>query len=216
MNSQRLPIFPLSIVLFPGVTVPLHLFEPRYRQLLKDIQDTDRRFGIVCPIRDSGESRVPVGRVGCIAHVTEIEMLPDGRSNILVVGRERFAIDHFLDDEAPYHLAMVSVFEDHHTDVPPVALTLAADELAQNFRRVVRAVHALSDRDASAPTLPDSATQIPWTVASMIDLDLDARQRLLSDRMLSSRIATVDRVLRNALPDLEIRAALHVREAEAE
>lgn len=196
------------MVLFPGTAAPLHLFEPRYRQLLTDIRAGDQRFGLLCSMPDCDERELPAGRVGCVAEVTEIEMLPDGRSNIVVVGRERFALDAFIDDEAPYHVANVSSVDDV-TDATPVALTIAAGEVASNFQRVVRAVHTLNNDASAVPALPDDPRQLPWTIAAMIDLDVEARQRLLSDRAPSSRLATIDAVLRKALPDLELRAAMH-------
>ena len=207
MNSLRLPLFPLSLVLFPGTTVPLHLFEPRYRQLLKDVEAGDRRFGIICPARVNGENEVPAGRVGCIAEVVDVETLPDGRSNIMVAGRERFALDRVLEDPAPYLVGEVTLVEDL-PDGPPVALSLAADELASDFRRVVRAVHTLNETAMVVPALPDEPAQLAWSIAAMIDLDLDARQRLLGEHLPSARLATIDGVLRNALPDLELRAAM--------
>lgn len=198
------------MVLFPGTVAPLHLFEPRYRQMLADVRDGDRRFGILCGVRGLDERELPTGRVGCVAEVTDIEMLPDGRSNIVVVGRERFALDEFLEDAAPYHVVRGTPVDDI-PDGSPVALTLAADEVASNFRRVVAAVHTLNDDERVPPALPDDPVQLPWTIGAMIDLDLDARQRLLSEQSPTARLAMIDGVLRKALPDLELRAAMHKR-----
>ena len=210
MTLERLPLFPLGLVLFPGTAVPLHLFEPRYRQLLKDVREGDSRFGIVCGLPGVEERDLPPGRVGCVAEVTEVELLPDGRSNIVVVGRERFALDTFVDDDAPYHVVRGTRLDDT-ADGTPVALTLAADEVASNFRRVVRALNTLNDDDGQPPILPEDPRQLPWTIGAMIDLDLEARQRLLSERSPVARLAFIDGVLRKALPDLELRAAMHKR-----
>ena len=211
MTSARLPLFPLGLVLFPGVSVPLHLFEPRYRQLLTDVRDTDRRFGIVCGISGTAEQALPAGRVGCVAEVTEIEMLPDGRSNILVVGRERFALEHIHIDDAPYLTADIALLPDV-AEASAVMLAVLADEVTSHFGRVVKAARTLNDdRDAKAPTLPDDPAQLAWTIASMIDVDLEQRQRLLGERSASARLEQVNALLRNALPDLELRAAMHAR-----
>ena len=86
----RLPIFPLSVVLFPGTPLPLHIFEPRYRQMLADCLAGDRRFGIT-PAGQDDEMPEP-GTVGCIAEVRVNQELPDGRSNIVVLGGERFVL----------------------------------------------------------------------------------------------------------------------------
>ncbi len=210
MTLDRLPLFPLNLVLFPGTAVPLHLFEPRYRQLLTDVRNGDSRFGIICALSGVAERDLPKGRVGCVAEVTEVELLPDGRSNIIVVGRERFALDAFVDDEAPYHVVRGIVVEDAE-DGTPVALTLAADEVASNFRRIVRAVHTINDDDGAPPTLPDDPRQLPWTIGAMIDLDLETRQRLLAEQQPTARLSTIDAVLRKVLPDLEFQAAMHKR-----
>lgn len=205
---QRLPIFPLGMVLFPGTAVPLHLFEPRYRQMLKDVQDGDSRFGILCGVPGVAERALPPGRIGCIAEVTEVDLLPDGRSNIVVVGRERFALEQFVEHDAPYHVADVIPVTDV-ADAPPVALAVAADEVSSNFKRVVRAVNTLNDDASPPPELPENPSQLPWTIGAMIDLELDARQALLSDRSPSARLATIDKVLRKAIPELELKAAMH-------
>lgn len=210
MTLDRIPLFPLNLVLFPGTAVPLHLFEPRYRQLLKDVREADSRFGIICTIPGVAERALPHGRVGCVAEVTEAELLPDGRSNIVVAGRERFALAKFVSDEAPYHVVRGKPVEDN-ADESRVALALAADEVASNFKRVVRAVNTLNDDSSPPPVLPENPAQLPWTIGAMIDLDLEARQRLLAERSPAARLASIDAVLRKALPDLEFQAAMHKR-----
>src|ERR1044071_6003956 len=80
----ELPLFPLPIVLFPGVPLPLHIFEPRYRQMLEDIGQTNNLFGLSYFDSSASERELPaVGDVGCVAEVTESQTLSDGRSNIL-------------------------------------------------------------------------------------------------------------------------------------
>ncbi|HYW32332.1 MAG TPA: LON peptidase substrate-binding domain-containing protein [Gemmatimonas sp.] len=209
MPPLRLPLFPLGLVLFPGVSVPLHLFEPRYRQLLADIKDTTRRFGIIAAMPAVRERELPRGRVGCVAEVTDVEMMPDGRANIIIVGRERFTLDAFVDDPAEYNVADVLPFSDHDT-APPVALAVAADEVVLRFKRVVAAVRTLNREEPGVhPELPDDPGLISFAIAGMIDLDLTQRQNLLTDRSAESRLSLIDAVLRNTLPDLELRAAMH-------
>ncbi|WP_396214106.1 LON peptidase substrate-binding domain-containing protein [Gemmatimonas sp.] len=207
MPDQRLPIFPLNVVLFPGTTMPLHLFEPRYRQLLKDIQNGDSRFGILTGISGVAERDLPSGRMGCVAEVTEAEVMPDGRANIVVTGRERFALDSFVDDDAPYNVADVSFVADTG-GTNAVALAVASDDVAQNFRRVVKAVHLLNGEQSVMPTLPDDPVQLPWSIAAMIDVDLTQRYQLLAERSPAARLSSVDGILKRVLPDLELRAAI--------
>lgn len=207
MPLSQLPIFPLGVVLYPGTTLPLHLFEPRYRQLLHDVRAGDSRFGILTGLSGVAERDLPPGRIGCVAEVTEVEMLPDGRSNIVVAGRERFALEHFVASDAPYHVASVVEVPDVST-VNAVALAVASDDVVQHFRQVVKAVHAISGHRGSVPPLPDEPAQLAFTIASMIDLDLESRYRLLAERDPAARLTAIDAVLRKAIPELELQAAL--------
>lgn len=208
MPSITLPIFPLNVVLFPGTTLPLHLFEPRYRQLLTDVRAGDGRFGILCTIPGTPERELPAGRGGAVAQVTHAEVLPDGRADILVTGQERFTLTAFVDHAAPYHVATVERFSDDPV-VHPVALAVAADDVAAHFRRVASAVHVLNDDPAPPPALSDDPVQLVWQIAAMIDIDTDTRYRLLMARDAAARTTMIDAVLRKALPDLELRAAMH-------
>ncbi len=196
------------MVLYPGVALPLHLFEPRYRQMLTDVQAGDQRFGIICAMPGVKERALPAGRVGCIAEVTDAEVMEDGRSNVVVVGRERFALDRFVDDPAPYHVADVTIITDD-ADASPVALAVSSDEVVANFKRVVRAVLTLNDDTSDVPPLPDDTAHLAYAVAAMIDVELGERQALLEERSPLARLQRIDAVLRTALPDLELKAAMH-------
>jgi len=196
------------MVLYPGTRAPLHLFEPRYRQLLADVQQGDRQFGIICAIDGVAERALPAGRVGCIASVQEVEMLPDGRANIVVEGAERFALERIADDAAPYLVADVTLIGDDSTDAP-VAVAVVADEVTSNFKRVVTAVHTLNDDTSPPPELPDDPAQLAFSIAGMVDFELAQRQALLESRSPMSRLSLVNGVLRTVLPDLELKAAMH-------
>ncbi len=213
MTAFQLPLFPLGLVLFPGVSVPLHLFEPRYRQLLADVREADGRFGIVCGIPGVAERDLPEGRVGCVAEITQVNILPDGRADIVVVGRECFAFEQMVEDDAPYHVAVVAPLEDEH-DVAPMMLIVSADDVATRFTRVVNAVRTINDDARPMPTLPDDPAQLAYVIAAMIDLDLAEQQALLSERSPAIRLTRVDAVLRRVLPDLEIQSAM--RQARAD
>jgi Lon protease-like protein len=196
------------MVLYPGTRAPLHLFEPRYRQLLADVQQGDRQFGIICAIDGVAERSLPAGRVGCIASVRDVEMLPDGRANIVVEGAERFALERIADDAAPYLVADVTLIDDDSTDAP-VAVAVVADEVISNFKRVVMAVHTLNDDTSPPPALPDDPAQLAFSIAGMVDFELAQRQALLESRSPMSRLTLVNGVLRTVLPDLELKAAMH-------
>src|SRR5438445_9063509 len=112
MSELLLPMFPLQTVLFPGVAMPLHVFEPRYRALTRHCLDGDGRFGVVLIERGSevggGDVRVSVGTRALIVESAE---LPDGRWVLMVVGVERVEVSRWLPDD-PYPQAEVSVLAD--------------------------------------------------------------------------------------------------------
>src|SRR5262252_2181609 len=114
---RELPLFPLPIVLFPGVPLPLHIFEPKYRRLLSDIRGGNSLFGL--SYFDSSASEVeipPAGHIGCVAEVTEVQTLPDGRSNVLSMGIVRYRVDGYVERGDPYLVARVTFFEDDNEE----------------------------------------------------------------------------------------------------
>src|SRR5918995_4602827 len=106
---RELPLFPLPVVLFPGVPLPLHIFEPRYRQMLTDIRAGNSLFGLSYFDASTSERDAPeIGSVGCVAKVTDAQSFADGRSNILTVGVIRYQIEKYVEPERPYLVAQVN------------------------------------------------------------------------------------------------------------
>ncbi|MBM3459217.1 MAG: ATP-dependent protease, partial [Armatimonadetes bacterium] len=101
METQRIPLFPLNVVLFPGMALPLHIFEPLYRQMIRRCLDGDQRFG-VCLIRSGPEVGGPADphSVGSLCQIAHVHALEDGRMNLLVVGVSRFQVVRLYHDEA--------------------------------------------------------------------------------------------------------------------
>ncbi|TVP47096.1 MAG: hypothetical protein EA350_06025 [Gemmatimonadales bacterium] len=117
---RRLPLFPLPVVLFPGAVTPLHIFEPRYRQMVARCIEYDRRFGLLYhdPDRLGPFERTP-GRVGTVAEIGEFRILPDGRSLLLASGIERFRIVDGIESDTKYHEALVETMTDGDDDPGP-------------------------------------------------------------------------------------------------
>ena len=149
---RELPIFPLPLVLFPDARQALHIFEPRYRQMLADCLAGDSRFGIAyVPVPTAGDvEAVPSpGDVGCVAVIRATHQLPDGRSDILTDGERRFRLLQWCRDDRLYRLARVEEFEDDAV-APGEAATLAAD-VRYAFQRLTVALGRLAGNDFEEP-----------------------------------------------------------------
>ena len=179
----RLPIFPLSVVLFPGTPLPLHIFEPRYRRMLGDCLEGNRRFGITPAGRDDG---IPEpGTVGCVAEIRVNQELPDGRSNVIVLGVERFVLTRAMEDTAPYFVAMVQTFDEEPGSEPPGETTTRLREVFTGYYTLLR---QLNDVEPEDPSLPDDSLGLSFHVSAAIECDPGVKQRLLVERSTTRRV----------------------------
>lgn len=117
---MRLSIFPLTgAVLFPGLQLPLHIFEPRYRAMVKDALARDRRIGMIQPQR--AEEGAPLFNVGCVGKIIDVEALEDGRFNLVLEGEARFRLVHELDVITPFRQVEAELLaEPEHQALSPV------------------------------------------------------------------------------------------------
>ena len=206
---KQLPLFPLPVVLFPGVPLPLHIFEPRYRQMLDDIRITNNLFGLAYFDSSTSELDVPaVGQIGCVAEVTETQTFPDGRSNILTIGVVRYRIESYVDDGDPYFVARVEFFEDDDEDEN--VLTEAAAAVAETFTRIAQAVRIINDERAILPNISDTEPQrLSFLVAAAMEVEIEVKQELLELRSTSERLEQLRRMLNQAVDGYEERARVH-------
>ncbi len=206
---KELPIFPLPVVLFPGVPLPLHIFEPRYRQMLTDIRLTNNLFGVA--YFDSGTAELdnpPAGHIGCVAEVTETQTFPDGRSNILTLGLIRYRIESYIDRGDLYLVARVSYFEDDEDDES--MLVSSAREVAETFTRIAQAVRTLNDERTDLPDISNTEPQrLSFLVAAAMEIDADVKQNLLELTSTSVRLERLREMLSLAVKSYEERARMH-------
>ena len=175
--------------------------------MLADCLGGDRSFGLLYRPEGSGETDAVPGDVGCVARIDTAKMLPDGRSNILVTGQERFAFLGWADAGRPYHVASVGPFLDD--DEPGVQLHSLAAEVRALFARAARAARAIASSPEAAPELPDDPGLLSFGVAAFIDLGADSRQSLLASRSPAQRLRTLRDLLDRAVSPIESRAAVH-------
>jgi Lon protease-like protein len=203
MPPYRLPLFPLQVVLFPGTALPLHIFEPRYRQMLADCLGGSRRFGIT-PAGSATESPDP-GSAGCVAEVKANEQLPDGRSNILVMGGARFVLRNVFAAPEPYYTGMVDEFDEEGGTLPSDE---AVRDLRERFTEYFRVLRLLNDTEPEEPSLPDAPLALSFAVAAAVECEAATKQALLVTRSTRERVTLLLRMLPGLTAQLE--AALHV------
>jgi ATP-dependent Lon protease len=205
----ELPVFPLPVVLFPSVPLPLHIFEPRYRQMLLDIRVTNNLFGVSYFDPSTATNAVPpVGHVGCVAEVTETQSFADGRSNILTLGVVRYRIESYVERDEPYLVAQLSYFEDNEEDED--ALVGPTKEVAEAFTRIAQAVRTINDERASLPDISDTEPQrLSFLVAAAMEIEADVKQELLEMRSTFERLERLRSMLSLAVKGYEERARIH-------
>ncbi len=207
MHVPTVPLFPLRTVLVPGLVLPLHIFEPRYRlmmSMLADAPDDERGFGIVAmrPGCSEADGRSGIYEMGTMARITKVDELPDGRYDIVTVGARRFSIES-LDDGLPYTRAQVRL-HDEPIGEPDRTQRLAADavRLLEVYREVIGGWGVI--RMAHIGNLPDDPVVLSYLVASAIVTDLPERQSLLGIESAERRLETVCAVLRREIEVMSV------------
>lgn len=200
MSRIRVPIFPLNTVLFPRMPLPLHVFEDRYRRLIEWCVDQKESFGVVLA-RDPDERGVEVARVGTIANIQAVQRLEGGRYNVLAVGGQRFSM--LLRDTTPdgYDMALVETLEDLPAD--PQQLDALASEARRLFSVFFEKLIERSGLKNLQYELPDSATDLSFVVAAIMQIPVERRQKLLEMTNTPERLQDEIAWLQRALQHLE-------------
>ena len=206
---RELPLFPLPVVLFPGVPMPLHIFEPRYRQMLTDIRTGESLFGLSYFDASNDDREIPaVGHIGCVAEVTEVQPLPDGRSNILTLGLIRYRVEDYVDRGDPYLVGQVAFFEDEGEDEE--LLARRAREVASLFMRITRALRVINDERSVLPELPETEPEsLSFLIAAAVEMNVEVKQELLELRSTSERLKRLRNLLARVVDNYEERARMH-------
>ena len=192
-----LPLFPLGTVLYPGLLLPLHIFEERYRQLVRDLQDgpEPRRFGVIA-IREGRETGVDgvsaLYEIGCIATLRRVTAHEDGRFDLITVGTQRFRLASELDQSRPYRRAEVDLLDEDTGD--EAAAQLAAQAVQRGFRAYLDALGARGVTQVSVPDLPDEPVVLSYLVAASVIAELSDKQALLAEPDALSRL-TAERAM---------------------
>jgi Lon protease-like protein len=188
--ASLIPLFPLDVVLFPGTPLPLHIFEPRYKEMVRECLAQNRMFGVV----RQGEQGL--AEVGCTAEiVTVVKEYEDGRLDLVTEGRRRFQVLQ-VNEERSFLRAEVAMIEDE-PGAPQKQDTDRATSLHSELLAMAGARQDLSAADPAA---------LSFYLAGSLPLDLDFKQKLLSLRSEAERLTLLISYLEQLIPRIQ-RAA---------
>ena len=183
-RTLRVPLFPLGgALLFPRSQLPLHIFETRYREMVKDAIEGAGRIAMIQPLRDDEDNRAPLYAVGCVGDLVGIEELDDGRFNIVLLGTERFRLIAEAESDSAYRCADVDIAAFDDSDPPPLSLGARA-EVEREARRLGDALGLAVDW-AGVSRLDDE--MLVNAIAQVAPFDIGAKQALLEEPTLASR-----------------------------
>lgn len=205
----ELPIFPLNTVLFPGMPLRLHIFEDRYKAMMKHVLETNHTFG-VCLIRSGQEASGPIAapyNIGCTARVIQVEPLPDGKLNLTVVGDERF---HILRNGAP--LPYLSAFveslplKSHHT----MEVVRGAHTLRKRVASYLELLARITENDDEADDLdlnfdltglqlPEDPMMLIYLSAALLQVPPSEKQPMLEADTAALLLKQIQRIYRREL-----------------
>jgi Lon protease-like protein len=198
--TRLLPLFPLAAVLFPGVVLPLHIFEDRYKLMVRRCRESDGLVGIVF-IRNGAEvgATAEPYEVGTLAKITRLDALSEGKINLTVVGERRFRITDF-NHELPYLRGKVEIIADAAPTVSPDVIS----EIRQGYVEYIHTLRRLSQRSDRTIRVPEGLIELSYAVAAQLQvsrieqqalLEASPDQRLRSERYILKReIALLQRL----------------------
>jgi Lon protease-like protein len=189
-----LPLFPLDVVLLPGTPLPLHIFEPRYKEMIGECLANNAPFGVIRALEEG------IAEVGCTAEIiTVTKEYPDGRMDLISEGRKRFEVLELNQDRSFLRAEILLVTDE--TGVPASEDKVRAIQVHLEILSLAGAVQDLSTADQNA---------LSFYLAGSLPLDLDFKQKLLAMRSEGLRIRAVADYLESILPNL--RRAARARE----
>lgn len=207
---EELPIFPLATVLFPGAILPLHIFEDRYKQMIRFASEHGNMFGLSYRNDASVARETPPepGSVGCIAKIHAVLPLEEGRMNVVSVGTVRYRVVG-LNQVTPFVTAKVEPFADDleaDEDLPEVF-----ESMLERCKEFLAAVQALDDPPPAIDDPPEDPEALSLLIASALPIDNDVKQSLLEMTSTRTRLTRLRQHVTSALADYNRRIEIQAR-----
>ena len=201
ISVRELRWFPLpEVVLVPWQSLPLHIFEFRYRMMINTVLESDRTFGVVMW---NPETNQP-SNIGCCAQILQYHRLPDDRFKILTIGQQRFRVLEYT-REKPFRVGLVEWIEDVPTDESPFLLATEVRELLDD---VVRLSQKLTEQEIELPQIPRSPIELSYWIASNFHGASLEQQALLETLDTTARLKREAEILSSTRSQLAARTVL--------
>jgi Lon protease-like protein len=199
--DEKLPLFPLNTVLFPGMLLPLHIFEERYREMLRDCMAGEKAFGVAL-IRSGSEVGAPAlpHAVGTLARIVRHQPLDDGRSHLVAQGERRFRVREVHSDR-PYLRASVEWLDD--ADLTDPDLPAFAREVGREFKQYLSLLLSFTDQWIGDLEIPAEPQALSFAIAIRLHLHPPLKQGLLEMDTVRGRLAEERKHLRQEKAHLE-------------
>jgi Lon protease-like protein len=196
-TAIELPLFPLNVVLFPGMVLPLHIFESRYRQMITECLQTDKPFGVVLAQPISIPLQEVPHMVGTMAEIHDLDRLEDGRFTLMAKGTQRFRIlsQH---REKPYLSGFVEIYEDDMESAEDVVrYAKQANSLFNSY--VTLLLKAVNEQELNT-VLPEVPEDLSYFIAYFLDIGDDQKQQFLEMTSTRQRLQEEITILRREVP----------------
>lgn len=196
-----LPLFPLpGVVMFPGMNLPLHIFEERYKKLISTSLKKNKTFGIVFAKENI------CSEVGTIVEIIDVEKLEDGKLNILTEGKKRFKIVNFMSKE-PYYEALIQPYEDKEVKINE-KFKKTIKEVSELSKKALGIFDTISEQDLSKKLkLPTEPNELLFLVAANLTCPTESKQLILESQSIKERANKVLELLKEEIERLQILLA---------
>ncbi len=207
-EERILPLFPLNTVLFPNASLPLQIFEERYKQMLEDCLQADSRFGVILikAGAEVGEPAIPYS-IGTVAHIIQVQEARGGRRFISALGERRFRIKE-ITQYRPYISAQVEIIEDEGDDWLPHS---EMDAVRVAVTEYVRLIMGLKGGWTRSPKLAPDPVTLSYYIAGLMEIRLPEKQTLLEESSASKRLEAELDLLRREVEPLKKRVSNELR-----
>lgn len=196
--SFELPLFPLNVVLFPGMALPLHIFEPRYRLMITRCLESDKTFGVTLIAEgEEGQMNTSPSLVGTAAEIIEATPFPDGRMNLQTIGRRRFRVIS-VREEDDYLIGLVEWLDDVESERAVPAYTIKVRAILERYLKLLMLNAKVSGLEVETVDIPRDPATLSLTVAALLTLSNEEKQDLLEMTSTAARLSYEYALLRRA------------------